>query len=76
MSDSLCVEIEGGFLQATVSSGPENPGIVIEFIANEEVDKDLFRPTIMMEKPEFGDLRVLVWANKDDEDYPQEIVFE
>lgn len=73
--DCLRVEVEGGYLYATISADPDYPGICVEFVADDESDEDLSRPTVYMEKPIGRELRALVWDDKDDEDYTTEIKF-
>ncbi len=73
--DCLRVEVEGGYLYATISADPDYPGICVEFVADDESDEDLSRPTVLIEKPLDDELRALVWGNKNDEDYTTEIIF-
>ena len=73
--ESLRVEVEGGYLYATISGDIDYPGICVEFVANDDIGENLSRPTVLMEKPVGEDLRALVWDNKDDEDYTTEIIF-
>ena len=73
--DCLRVEVEGGYLYATISADPDYPGICVEFVADNESDDALSRPTVLIEKPVDDELRVLVWSDEDDEDYTTEIKF-
>ena len=73
--DCLRVKVEGGYLYATISGDVDYPGICVEFVAEDDVGEELSRPTVLMEKPIGGDLRALIWDNKDDEDYTTEIIF-
>lgn len=73
--DCLRVKVEGGYLYATISGDIDYPGICVEFVADDESDDDLSRPTVLIEKPVDDELRALVWDNKDDEDYTTEITF-
>lgn len=73
--ESLRVEVEGGYLYATISGDINYPGICVEFVANDDIGENLSRPTVLMEKPVGEDLRALVWDDKDDEDYTTEIIF-
>lgn len=73
--DCLRVKVKGGYLYATISGDPDYPGICVEFVADDESDEDLSRPTVLIEKPLDDELRALVWDNKNDEDYTTEIIF-
>ncbi len=73
--ESLKVKVEGGYLYATISGDVNYPGICVEFVADDESDDVLSRPTVLIEKPVDDDLRVLVWEDEDDEDYTTEIKF-
>ena len=68
--------IDGGYFYITVSEDPNYPGIDIEFVADDDEGKNASRPRIVFEKPIGGKLRVLIWANKDSEDYSDEIELE
>ena len=71
----VVVKIEGGILRAIPSMDPNYPGITVEFIADDDTGQELSRPTVMFEKPEDDALRVIVWGDKNDEDYTDEITF-
>ena len=71
----LKVRVEGGYLHATESGDINYPGICVEFVADNESDDDLSRPTVLVEKPVGDDLRVLIWGDKGDEDYTTEVKF-
>ena len=71
----LKVRVNGGYLQATESGDTNYPGICVEFVADNERDDVLSRPTVLVEKPDGDDLRVLVWSDEDNEDYTTEIKF-
>ena len=72
---SLKVRVEGGYLIATESGDTDYPGICVEFIADNARDDALSIPSVLIEKPVGGDLRVLIWGDEDDEDYTTEIKF-
>ena len=72
---SLKVRVNGGYLCATESGDTDYPGICVEFVADNESDNDLSRPTVLVEKPVGDDLSVLIWGDKDDEDYTTEVKF-
>ena len=74
--DNLKVKVEGGHLYATVSGDINYPGICVEFVADNDKGEKLSRPTVLIEKPLGEELRALVWANENDEDYTTEIVFD
>lgn len=69
------VKTKGGYLWATDCGDIDYPGIDVEFIANNEDENALSRPRILFEHPTDGKLRVLIWDDKDNEDYTKEIVF-
>lgn len=73
--NNLKVKVDGGYLCATISGDTDYPGICVEFIADNENDNILSRPTVLIEKPVDDELRVLVWSDEDDEDYTTEIKF-
>ena len=73
---SIDVKVNSGELVATESCDPEYPGVDIEFIANNDNGTNLSRPRVLFELPKDGKLRVLVWADKDSEDYTHEIEFD
>ena len=71
----LKVRVNGGYLQATESGDANYPGICVEFVADNERDDTLSRPTVLVEKTDGDDLRVLVWSDENNEDYTTEIKF-
>ena len=73
--EEIKVKVEGGYLRATVSEDPNYPGIDVEFVADDDCGENLSRPRVLFEKPIDGDLRALIWADTNDEDYSEEIVF-
>lgn len=72
---NLKVRVDGGYLIATESGDTDYPGICVEFVADNERDDALSRPSVLIEKPVGDELRVLVWADEDVEDYTTEIKF-
>lgn len=74
-SNCLKVDVEGGYLYATISEDPNYPGICVEFVTNDDVGESLSRPRVLMEKPLDDEVRALVWEDKNDEDYTAEITF-
>ena len=75
MNKEIKVKTKGGYLWATDSGDIYYPGIDVEFIADNEDKNALSRPRILFEYPTDGKLRVLIWDDKDNEDYTREIVF-
>lgn len=73
---SIGLKVKGGELIATKSCDPDYPGIDIEFIQDNDNGSDLSRPRVLFELPNDGKLRVLVWADKNSEDYTHEIEFD
>lgn len=73
---SIDVKVKGGELIATKSCDPEYPGVDIEFVADNDKGDSLSRPRVLFELPKDGKLRVLVWADKNNEDYTHEIEFD
>ena len=76
IEDTLKVTVEGGYLQATVSGDINYPGIWVEFVADDDTEEKLSRPTVLVEKPVGEELRALVWSDEDNEDYTTEIIFD
>ena len=75
MSNGIKVKTKGGFLWATENEDVYYPGIDIEFVADKVDENSLSRPRILFEYPEHGKLRLLIWGDKNNEDYTQEIIF-
>lgn len=71
----LKVRVNGGYLVAIESGDMDYPGICVEFVADNECDDALSRPAVLIEKPIDGELRALIWADKDVEDYTTEVRF-
>lgn len=74
------IPLANGILRVDVSCDEDYPGLDIEFIPNNENIKPVTRPRVLIEAPinENGtqdNLRALVWANEDSEDYSDEIIF-
>ena len=72
----LKVRVKGGWLVAVPSSDPHYPGIDIEYVADETDEKALSRPRVLVEYPDDGELRALIWNNPNIEDYTKEIKLE
>ena len=73
---ALKVRVEGGWLIANDSYDPEYPGIDVEFVADNDKGLNMSRPRVLFEKPLGGELRALVWEDKNNEDYTTEIEFQ
>lgn len=68
--EELVAETEKGKFVATVSPDIEYPGINVEFIPNkDDQEENISLPGVRLEFDNNGKLRVLVWADKDREDY-------
>ena len=76
MNKDIKVKTKGGFLWATDSGDIDYPGIDIEFVADNVDENSLSRPRIVFEYPTDGKLRLLIWSDKNNEDYTQEIIFD
>lgn len=76
-AENITVKVNGGHLVATTSPDPDYPGIDVEFVANNDEGEFLSRPRVLVEKPlDYDKVRALVWADKNKEDYTEEIEFE
>ena len=72
---NLKVRVNGGYLIAIESGDTDYPGICVEFVADNERDDALSRPSVLIEKPVGGELRALIWDDEEQEDYTREIRF-
>ena len=73
--EQIKVRIEGGCLIATATPDPEYPGIDVEFIPDNESGFGVSTPRVLFEKPKGEQLRALIWADKDQEDYSNKVEF-
>lgn len=81
-----CLPLHGGHLDIRVAPDPNYPGLDVEFIAdNEKHDgSQLSRPRVLIEMPSdaegddthYHELRALCWANRNCEDYTDEITLD
>ena len=71
----LKIRVDGGFLVAAISPDPDYPGIDVEFVADNDAEGNVSRPRVLVEKPRFGTLRVLVWRDPQSEDFTYKIEF-
>jgi len=69
------INVEGGYLTATPSGDENYPGIVVEYVGDNDSEQNLSRPTALLEKPKGEDVRLLVWADSHQEDYSANIMF-
>ena len=75
MGNDFKVKTKDGYLWAMGFQNNEYPGIDIEFVANHVDENSLSRPRVLFEYPKDGKLRLLIWSDKNNEDYTQEIIF-
>lgn len=71
----ISVKVPGGSIIASTTGDTDYPGIDVEFVVVNDTGEDLSRPRVLFEKPKDGELRALVWNDKDNEDYTKEITF-
>ena len=69
-------KIGDGYLQASLTTDPEYPGIDIEYVPYHQPKGIITNPRVLVEKPKDGSLRALAWSNPAQEDYTEEITFE
>lgn len=71
------IPLTNGYLRIDVSQDPDYPGIDIEFISNEDQNLTKTNPRVIVEEKveDNNELRVLVWADKNKEDYTDQISF-
>lgn len=74
--NEIDVLVEGGYIRATAAQDENYPGIDVEFVPNKPQEDALSFPRVLVEKPlESDNLRAVIWANPNDEDYSDEIKF-
>lgn len=71
--NEIDVLVEGGYIRANVAQDEDYPGIDVEFVSNKPQEDALSFPRVLFEKPKDDDLRALIWADPNDEDYSDEI---
>lgn len=71
------IPLANGYLRIDVSQDPDYPGVDIEFISNKKSESTKTNPRVLVEENVEGnnELRVLVWADKNKEDYTDQISF-
>lgn len=66
--------IHNGYLYASVIEDETYPGIDVEYVSDVDDDSKLSCPRVLIEWPEDGNLRALIWNDLNNEDYTKEIV--
>ena len=74
--NEFTVKVKSGCFCVTECGDIDYPGIDIEFVANNDNGDNLSRPRVLFECPVDGNLRVLIWDDKDNEDFTREIKFD
>lgn len=69
------IKFSDGYIRVNLIEDPEYPGVDVEFVPNKPQEDALSFPRVLFEKPKDDNLRVLIWANPNDEDYSDEIEF-
>lgn len=71
------IPLTNGYLRVDVSQDPNYPGLDIEFISDKEQNSTKTNPRVIVEEKaeDNNELRVLVWADKNKEDYTDQISF-
>lgn len=71
------IPLTNGYLRIDVSQDLNYPGVNIEFISNKESNLAKTNPRVLFEEnvEANNELRVLVWANQNNEDYTDKITF-
>lgn len=71
------IKVKGGQIIAQESGDTEYPGIWVEFLKKGDNGQYCSRPAIKMEyDPSIKQVRLLVWADPDSEDYTHEFTFD
>ena len=74
-SNMIIVNLPNGQLYARPSDDPDYPGIDVEFVADDDKGQNASRPRVLIEQPNGGHLRALIWTDPHDEDCTEEIDF-
>jgi len=75
-SNKNIVKTPYGYFDISVSEDENYPGVDVEFVHNNDKGEHASRPRVLFELPKGEDLRVLIWEEKDSEDYTKEIIFD
>lgn len=72
------VDVKGkGYFEVMTGCDPNYPGVDVEFISsNDNNENKASRPRVVFEYPKDGGLRMLIWADRDSEDYSEKIEFD
>ncbi len=72
------VDVKGrGYFEVMLGCDPNYPGVDVEFISSNDDSKNkASRPRVVFEYPKDGGLRMLIWADRDSEDYTDIIEFD
>lgn len=73
---TLRVNVNGGYICATVSEDPDYPGIAVEFVADDDHGQYASRFKVQMEQPTGENVRALAWTDRNSEDYTEEFELE
>ena len=73
--DQIKVRVKGGYLVATASLDRAYPGIDVEYLPDVDAGEHVSAPRVLFEYPEDGELRALIWTDKDKEDYTHKLGF-
>lgn len=75
-NEKIIVKVNGGQIIASCYTDSDYPGIDIEYVSDDDTGEFLSRPRVLFEKPnDTGELRALIWADKNNEDYTDEVSF-
>ena len=73
--DQIKVRVKGGYLVATASLDRAYPGIDVEYLPDVDEGEHVSAPRVLFEYPEDGELRALIWTDKNKEDYTHKLGF-
>ena len=73
--EQIKVRVKGGYLVATASLDRTYPGIDVEYLPDVDEGEQVSAPRVLFEYPEDGELRALIWTDKDKEDYTHKLGF-
>ena len=73
--EQIKVRVKGGYLVATASLDRAYPGIDVEYLPDVDEGEQVSAPRVLFEYPEDGELRALIWTDKDKEDYTHKLGF-
>ena len=73
--EQIKVKVKGGYLVASANYDRAYPGIDVEYVPDFDEETHVSSPRVLFEYPEHGELRALIWADKDQEDYTHKLGF-